>query len=260
VSIDLSEQMTSDDPIEVLKQDLQSHLDSYTNESAALASFERFSGLNRKTLKGFLEKGRQPYPQTIYNFCKWLYKTVEDQVIRQRLSPALHHYLAQNGYPLDVERKEIASVICKSPIHLEIYLMSEDYQIVERAQVQKIWGQQGLEAYNEFLLLEVLQAIDEERATRGKVRSIEDDEYFRLAAPLIPEMFPWDQSQALNGRLTLGNIVVEDKDVDELRRTLSEFERKLCEIHARGVKAPEQKRLRYVFSAAIFRTTLERSL
>jgi hypothetical protein len=260
--ITTTESAVQTDALALLQEMLQDQLSTYQNESAALSSFERFSGLNRKTLKGFLDKGRQPYPQTIYRFCKWLFKTADDQVIRSSLPAALHHYLAQHGYALDVERKELRSLVCKSPQHLEIYFLTEDHQVVQRSKVRQAWGEQGLEALHELLLHDLVQALDDEHFTRGKVRAIEDMNFYCEAAKLAPHLFPWKQDAsnplARLGRISVGNIVVSSDDRDELRQAFQDFEDRLCQIHARGMKEVQEKRLRYLFSASIFRPTLER--
>jgi len=58
-----------------LKAELKRRLDSFQNESAAFLSFEKYSGLNRKTLRRFLESNRTVYPQTVVRFYKWIFKT-----------------------------------------------------------------------------------------------------------------------------------------------------------------------------------------
>lgn len=245
-----------------LRSDLFKHFSSYQNESAAYASFEDYSGLHRKTLKRFLESNSTAYPQTLVRFYKWLFKSKCEKSVLEKLGHETKQFLATNGYNMISEKKDITQIICKSTNHLEIYLKTEDQQILTKEAIEKNYGNKGLEALNDLLLNEIITSIDEKTFTTGPIRSDESVEYFKNASILIPKMLPWEkvennyQDESIG--FTLGNIISSRQDKELINKAVSDFKKKLCHIHDRGMKASPEEREMYVYSTVIFKPLSER--
>jgi hypothetical protein len=247
-----------------LRVQLDQRFQSYPNESAAYHSFEKYSKLHRRTLKRFLESKCTSYPQTLVSFYKWLFKTECEKDVIKNLDWETKNYLVTNGYNINSEKRDITSLICKSTIHYEIYLMTEDQQVISKAEVEKLYGSRGVEALNDLLLNEVVHAIDEKMITTGPIRSNEDVNYFENAAMLIPQILPWDEVKKDNFDqtigYTLGNFIASIDDKKMIDKAFSDYKKKLCEIHERGLKAEPTKREKYIYSNLVFKPQLERKV
>ncbi len=252
------------DPLVSLRQEMRERLESYQNESAAMASFERFSGLNRKTLKGFLDGKRVPYSSTLVRFCKWIHKVQDEKEALLKIGPELRTYLINHGYNMTAEKKDITWLIAKSTIHFELYMMTEDHQLIKRSEISEIYGKRGLEALNELLLEGVLQSLDENTCTAGTIRAARDNNYYKASARLMNELFPWDETEKnpnfSDAGLSLGNIVVSKSDEEQINKVFAELNRKLCDLHDKGMKEKVENRLRFVYSTAVYRPITERGL
>lgn len=260
----LSESLACKDPLASLREEMKERLESYQNESAAFASFERFSDLNRKTLRGFLEGKRVPYPSTLVKFCKWIYKLQDERETLLKIGPELRAYLINNGYNMTAEKKDITWLITKSTIHFELYMMTEDHQLIKKSEIAEIYGKRGVEALDELLLESVLQSLDENSFTAGTIRAARDNNYYKATSRLMNELFPWDETEKnpsfSDAGLSLGNIVVSKNDEEQINRVFADFYRKLCDLHDRGMKEKMENRLRFVYSTAVYRPITERGL
>ncbi len=247
-----------------IREDLSQKIGSYLNESAAYSSFVKETKLSKKTLLNFLQSKCTPYPSTLISFYKWLLKADSEYEVFKMLQPEVKVYLAENGYNLDAVKKDITTLICKSTIHYEIYLMTEDKQVIKGLTIEKLYGAKGLEAINELLLEEVIVAIDENTFTAGRVRSNEDVDYYMHAATKIAQMLPWSAADenVFDSDLgyTLGNIVASKQDRALLDKAFLDFKKKLCEIHARGMKEDKSNRERFVYSTLLYKPTSEREI
>lgn len=254
----------SSDLLGSFREQLQEKLSSYNNESAAYASFERYSGLSRKTLKGFLEHARRPYPNTLIAFNKWLFKTEDEQFVVSQLSAEVRSYLVKSGYNLSSQKKDMTNLVCKTSIHTELYLLTEDHQIIKRSEIVAFFGQRGLEALNELVFEGIIQALDEESYTAGLIRACDDVKFYKETTKMIQEMCPWTELALDPGLsdvgVSAGNLIISDQDEDELNRLLLDLRKKLCVLHEKGLKLPQDKQRRYVFSTLFFRPSLERGL
>lgn len=244
-----------------VREDLAEHLKSFQNESAAWASFEKYSGLNRKTLKGFLTNNRSPYPQTLVNFYKWKFKTTDLNEVISNLDAKVRQFLANNGYDLGASKKDITHIICKTSIHYEIYLHTEDGQSIRKSEVLRLYGLRGEEALTEMLLEDILHAVDGETIMAGSVRSSQDLNYYRQSFKTFYDLMPWkkleDNLFDENTTLSLGNIVVPEKELQDLARVFGDFQKKICQIHARGLKAPMSERKNIIYTFSYFSTPLK---
>jgi len=245
-----------------LKAELKRHLDSFQNESAAYLSFETYSGLNRKTLKRFLESNCTVYPQTVVRFYKWIFKTNCEKQVTTKLDQETKNFLVSNGYNMYSEKKDITDIVCKSGVHYEIYLMTEDQQTIRRSEIERLYGAKGTEALNDLLINEIVSSLDDNTVTTGTVRSSEDSNYYKSTASLIPKMLPWKKIETdyldKNIGFTSGNVVVAKNDKNLLDKAYSEYLKKLCEIHERGLKTQSSERDNFIYSTLVFKPQLER--
>lgn len=244
-----------------IRQELESHLKTYQNESAAWSSFEKYSGLNRKTLKGFLTSNRVPYPQTLVNFYKWKFKTEDLNEVVKNLDGKVKQLLASQGYELGTNKKDITSLVCQTPVHLEIYLMTEDGQTVKKSRVKEVYGKSGEDALHDLVMEDVVHLIDGETIIAGSVRSSQDLNYYKQAFKQLLAILPWgklennlmDESISLS----LGNVVVANKDMQELARAFGDFHKKLCQLHVRGLKTKADERSNIMYNFSYFHSSLE---
>lgn len=255
---------TQTDELELLKEvrsELTEHLKSYQNESAAWASFEKYSGLHRKTLKGFLNSERTPYPQTLLSFFKWKYKTSEVNEIIPQLPIKTRQYLSYCGYNLQDNKKDITHIVCKSLIHYQIYLATEDNQTVKKSAIKEQYGKRGEEALNDLIAAEIIENIDQEIITTGHIRSSEDLNYLRQSMKLMQEILPWERlendifDQGIT--LSLGNMVIANKDLQELALAFGDLRRKICLLHSRGIKTAEDERQNLIYNYTYFSSSVE---
>lgn len=239
------------------RRELADYLKSFTTESAAFSTFEKYSGMTRKTLKAFLESNRRPYPKTLFAFYKWYFKTSNDKEVTNKLSPKLKKYLLVNGHEVKFERKDIAHIVCKSSIHYELYLMTEDNQIITKDYVLEFFGKRGLDALNELVLENVISAIDENNYSTGLIRAKEDIQYNREATKLFPVMFPWDklEENALNesAGYSFGNFLVRKDRKKDLHKAFRDFCSKVSELHEDALKEKSpQNKSNYLYSLLMF--------
>lgn len=253
-----------EDFFETVRRGLLQRIQSFQNESAAYLSFTKETKLTKKTLLNFLQSKCRPYPSTLIAFYKWLFEAKSEPDVFEQLPSEARLYLAENGYNLDVTKKDITALICKSTIHYEIYLMTEDQQLVKKSAIEKLYGAKGLEAVNDLLMDEVIIAIDENNLTAGKVRSNEDVNYYKNAATMMAEMLPWGAADEniFDSDLgyTLGNIVSAKQDRAMLDKAFLDFKKKLCEIHARGMRANKVDRESFVYSTLLYKPTIKREI
>jgi hypothetical protein len=245
-----------------LREQMSAHLESFSSQSAAYNSLKKYAGVTSKTLKAFLGSKSTPYPATIISFYKWLHKTESELEVYEKLSEQMKEYIIKNGYNLRVEKKNITDLICKSTIHYEIYLMTEDQQIIAKSKIVDTFGRRGLEALNELALHEVVLALDSESYTMGKVRAEETVIYYQRSASMIAEMLPWQSVEQDNfdpdTGYTLGNFVASKNDSGLVRKAFQDFQRRLCDIHEKGMKEDRENRTRYVYSTLVYKPISER--
>lgn len=249
------------DEFDEARSSLLAHFKSYHNESAAYSSFEKYSGLSRKTLKSFLNGERKPRPNTFFSFFKWLYKNHDEKEVFNSLDHEIRDYLVRQGYSVETDRKEITDIVCKSSIHLELYLMTEDNQTVSKKTIQRKYGEKGLEALHDLLLENILLAIDETTFTSGQVRGTYSNKYFKKASTLAPEIFPWEriEQNSLSKKATcsLGNIIIPSDKLDRLSKLIEDFEKGLIELHQDGLKETLDKREKFAYSLMAFKPRTE---
>jgi hypothetical protein len=245
-----------------LREQLHTHLESFSSTSAAYSSLKKYACITSKTLKAFLESKSTPYPVTIVSFYKWLYKTECEFEVFDKLSEDMKEHLIKNGYNLSVEKKNITELISKSTIHYEIYLMTEDHQVIQKEKIQDTFGKRGIEALNDLAINEVITALDSESYTTGKVRAVESVSYYKNAACLIAQLLPWESVEENSfdpdTGYALGNFVASKKDSGLIRKTFQDFQKKICDIHERGMKEDKLDREKYIYSTLLFKPLSER--
>jgi len=252
------------DIFENIRGELSQKIKSYQNESAAYSSFTKETKLSKKTLLNFLQSKCTPYPSTLVSFYKWLFKADNEFEVFKQLTPEVKIYLSDNGYNFDAVKEDITTLVCKSTIHYEIYLMTEDQQVVKKSTIEKLYGSKGLDALEDLLLDEVIVAVDENTLTAGRVRSNEDVNYYMNASLKIAELLPWSAADEnifdSDIGYTLGNIIAAKQDRAMLDKAFLDFKKKLCEIHARGMRTEKSDRESFVYSTLLYKPASEREI
>jgi hypothetical protein len=244
---------SDEDVLEVIREELRAFFKTYNNESAAFSSFERFSGLNRKTLKGFIDANRRPYPSTLISFYKWYYKTEKLNEIATKLRPEVMAYLASNGLDVAIEKKDITAFVTRSSIHYEIYLLTEDQQVIKRSDLERDYGLRGLDALNDLLIENIVLAIDENTFTTGRIRAEHNLDYYEKSSAMISGLIPWSKikNKEVSQRgmkLSLGSLVITPSEYGDLNKLFGDFNKRLCDIHAKAMKKPLKERQTMVYS------------
>lgn len=243
--------------IKKMKEAIVVNYNKYQNESAAYGSFEKYSNLNRKTLKSLMNETRVPYPNTIIAIYRWIFKETDTNKLESLLDPEIKVLLSSVGYPIETQKQNVNDVIFRSNIHTAIYFMTSDQQILSKDTIFNLYGQTGLFALTELVANKIIADMGNDHYTTGEVRAEQNTAFFEGSSMGITSLFPFaklEKDYSYEGAvISCGNVTIAKEDEKAFMDHIRAINKILNKYESCALKLAKNKKSNIMFSFSAFR-------